>query len=310
MPTHLVTAITTRDLATRLADTLMEGEHHLPVTAAGAFEQAPPDWRFEAWLTTAPDLGEFTRTMRAILGNAADAVAFEHRRVDDADWVRMSLDDLPPVRAGRFVVHGAHDRAKVPANAIALEIEAAMAFGTGHHATTLGCLLEIETWLRTHRAGHALDIGTGTGVLAIALARAAPMRVLAGDVDADAVRIARENVLLNRCRRRVDVVQAVGTAHPRVRASAPYLLVVANILAGPLIASAPSFSRAVAPGGTLILSGLLAWQALSVEGAYLSRGFRLARRRIIGDWATLVLVKRGAHVRGRAARIVRPPRHS
>jgi ribosomal protein L11 methyltransferase len=297
--THLVTALMAEALATKLADALMEGEHHLDVAAAGAFEQAPPDWRFEAWFEAAPDGGEWTATVRRLLGPAADDVRFEHRTVDGTDWVAKSLDDLPPVRAGRFVVHGAHDRAKVRPNEIGVEIEASMAFGTGHHATTAGCLRALDLWAKRARASHRkgprrrspvmLDVGTGTGVLAIAAAKAARLRAVAGDNDREAVRIARENAKAAGVAGLVTVVEAAGTRHAAIRARAPYGLVVANILMGPLIAIAGELAAVTRPRGTLILSGLLAWQARAVEAAYLARGFRRVRRILIGDWATLEL---------------------
>jgi ribosomal protein L11 methyltransferase len=310
MPTHLVTAATSERLATCLADALMEGEHHLPVSAAGAFEQAPPLWRFEAWFTAAPDLGEFTRTAARILGPEAADIRFDHRQVDDADWVAKSLEDLPPVRAGRFVVYGAHDRVKLRPNDVNLEIEASMAFGTGHHATTLGCLLALDRWVARQRATARpgprrarraiLDIGTGTGVLALAIVKTTPRDAVAGDIDRESVRIARANARLAGAAHRVRVVEAAGIAHASIRARAPYPLVVANILARPLVALATDIARITVPGGTVILSGLLAWQARLVEAAYRMRGLHLVRRRIIGDWATLELA------RGRRRRLSRP----
>jgi ribosomal protein L11 methyltransferase len=297
--THLVTALMPEALATRLADALMEGEHHLDVAAAGAFEQAPPDWRFEAWFEAAPDGSDWTATVRRLLGPVADAVRFEHKTVDATDWGAKSLDDLPPVRVGRFVVHGAHDRAKVRANEIGIEIEASMAFGTGHHATTAGCLAALDVWAKRarvaarkgprRRSPAMLDVGTGTGVLAIGAARATRIRAVAGDNDREAVRIARENARAAGVAGLVTVVEAWGTKHPAMRARAPYELVVANILIGPLIAIASELAAVAAPRGTLVLSGLLAWQAHAVEAAYLARGFRRVRRRLIGDWATLTL---------------------
>jgi ribosomal protein L11 methyltransferase len=237
--------------------------------------------------------------VRRLLGPEADRVRFEHKTVDATDWVAKSLDDLPPVRAGRFVVHGAHDRAKLRPNEIGIEIEASMAFGTGHHATTAGCLAALDLWAKRARAAGRkgprqrapamLDVGTGTGVLAIAAAKAARTRAVAGDNDREAVRIALENAKAAGVASLVTVVEAAGTRHPAVRAGAPYGLMVANILMAPLIAIAGELAAVARPGGTLILSGLLAWQARAVEAAYLARGFRRARRTLIGDWATLQL---------------------
>lgn len=301
--TVLVTALMPEALARRLADILMEGEHHLAIGAAGAFEQAPPDWRFEGWFEEAPDLGEFTATVRRILGADAAGIAFEHKHVPDVDWVAKGEEDLPPVRAGRFVVHGRHARPRVRPNDIGIEIEASVAFGTGHHGTTSGCLVELGRWAvrqagrrrrgrRASRPLMGLDIGTGTGVLAIALAKSIPCRVLAGDVDPDAVRIAAENVRLNGVASRVRALRASGARDRLIACAGPYPVVVANILMGPLLAIAGDVARLTEPRGTVVLSGLLAWQARTVEAAYRARGFRSAGRRVIGDWATLTLVKR------------------
>jgi ribosomal protein L11 methyltransferase len=301
MTTTLVTALALERVAVRLADALMEGEHHLPVTAAGAFEQEPPNWRFEAWFETTPDLSDLLVTARALIGAEADALAFDVKVIDEKDWVAKSLEDLPPVRAGRFVVHGAHDRHKLRENEIGLEIEASMAFGTGHHGTTLGCLLALDAWVArervTMRRGPRrlgervtiVDVGTGTGVLALAVAKALGRRGVAGDIDPEAVRIARENARLAGVASRVAIVPAAGLAHPALRAAVPAPLVVANILANPLVALSRDLSRAVAPGGLLVLSGLLRWQARRVEAAYRAHGLVISRRRLIGDWAALEL---------------------
>lgn len=301
MTTVLCTTLTNEALATRLADGLMDGEHHLPLSAAGAFEAEPPLWRFEAWFTEAPDLGDFTMTGRRLLGPDFDQLRFDFKQVDDADWVAIALEDLPPVRAGRFVVHGEHDRHKLRPNEIGLEIEASLAFGTGHHPTTLGCLLAIDHWLKQQRrrkgariktaSRRMLDVGTGTGVLALAFAKAAKADAIAGDLDREAVRIAGENAAKAGMAWRVGVVEAAGTAHPLIRFNGPYPLIVANILASPLMRLAPALHNANERGGTLILSGLLAWQARPVAARYQAQGYRLACRRIIGDWATLVLVR-------------------
>lgn len=302
MPTTLITGLMSEAHATRLADVLMEGEHHLPLSAAGAFEAEPPLWRFEAWFTEAPDLGDFAMTGERILGAEFASLRFDHKQIEDADWVAKSLEDLPPVRAGRFVVYGAHDRHKIRPNEYGLEIEASLAFGTGHHPTTLGCLHAIGLWLKQERRAKGqrriaepptiLDVGTGTGVLALAFAKARKAQGIAGDLDADSVRIAAENAVKSGAQARVAVVEASGTAHPLMRYNSPYPLVVANILAGPLMRLAPSLHRAVAAPGTLILSGILAWQARGVRARYLAQGFRLSRQLNIGDWSTLILEKK------------------
>ncbi|HVV91814.1 MAG TPA: 50S ribosomal protein L11 methyltransferase [Hyphomicrobiales bacterium] len=227
--------------------------------------------------------------VRAAFGAALDGHAVETRVIADADWVAQSLAGLDPVRAGRFFVHGVHDRLRVPTNAIGIQVEAALAFGTGHHGTTKGCLLAFERLLRRQRPRLVLDVGTGTGVLAIAAAKALTRPVLASDIDPVAVHIARENAALNRVAHRVRAVEAIGVRHPAIASGAPYDLVFANILAGPLIALAPMLAPLVAPAGRLILSGLLARQEREVRAAYRARGLVLRSRILIDEWATLTL---------------------
>jgi ribosomal protein L11 methyltransferase len=239
-------------------------------------------------------------TVRAGLGAALDGHALVARTIADADWVAASLAGLDPVQAGRFFVHGVHDRLKVPANAIGIQVEAALAFGTGHHGTTRGCLLALERLLKGWRPRRVLDVGTGTGVLAIAAAKALKRPVLASDIDRIAVRIACENAALNRVGHPVRVIEAVGVGHPMIAAGAPYDLVFANILAGPLVALAPTLAPLVALGGRLILSGLLARQQREVGAAYRARGLIVADRLVLDGWATLTLTPRAgapAHAR-------------
>ncbi|HUZ12901.1 MAG TPA: 50S ribosomal protein L11 methyltransferase [Caulobacteraceae bacterium] len=211
------------------------------------------------------------------------------RPLADADWLALALSGLPPVRAGRFVVHGAHDRGRVPANAVGLRIEAGAAFGTGHHGTTLGCLLALDGLLRRRRPGRVLDVGTGTGVLAIAAARAGAEIAIGADIDPVAVRIAGENARLNGAGARSRFVRADGLGGALIGAAAPYDLVFANILAGPLVRLAPAIRRALAPGGVVILSGLLRSQERQVLAAYGGLRLRLVRRIHLDAWATLVL---------------------
>jgi len=205
----------------------------------------------------------------------------------DADWLAMALSGLPPVRAGRFFVFGLHDRGRTPPNAVNLRIEAGAAFGTGHHGTTVGCLLAFDQLLKAGRFARVLDVGAGTGVLAIAAARTGSRRVIGGDIDPVSVRIARENAKVNRARARF--VHAAGLAHPQLRAGAPYDLVFANILARPLIALARDIRGALRPGGIAVLSGLLRTQERAVRAAYHARGFRTVRRLHRDAWATLVM---------------------
>jgi ribosomal protein L11 methyltransferase len=208
----------------------------------------------------------------------------------DADWLAMALSGLPPVRAGRFFVFGVHDRGRAPPNAVNLRIEAGAAFGTGHHGTTVGCLLAYDQLLKGRRFARVLDVGTGTGVLAIAAARTGSTVTVGTDIDRVSVRIARENARINRATSRF--MAANGLQASTVRASAPYDLVFANILAPPLVRLSYDIARALKPGGIAILSGLLRAQARRVLAAYLSKGFALERRLGRDAWATLILRKR------------------
>jgi ribosomal protein L11 methyltransferase len=208
----------------------------------------------------------------------------------DADWLAMALSGLPPVRAGRFFVFGVHDRGRAPPNAVNLRIEAGAAFGTGHHGTTVGCLLAYDSLLKARRFARVLDVGTGTGVLAIAAARTGSAVTVGTDIDRVSVRIARENARINRAASRF--VVANGLQAPVVRARAPYDLVFANILAPPLVRLSHDIARALKPGGVAILSGLLRAQARRVLAAYLTKGFALERRLGRDAWATLILRKR------------------
>jgi len=205
----------------------------------------------------------------------------------DADWLAMALSGLPPVHAGRFFVYGLHDKGEVPPSAVALRIEAGAAFGTGHHGTTVGCLLAFDTLLKARRFPKVLDVGAGTGVLAIAAARTGSKVAVGTDIDAPSVRIARENAGENGAN--VRFVHASGLNHRLVARHGRYDLVFANILAAPLVALAQDIRGALKPGGIAILSGLLRTQERRVKAAYLSRGFRVKRRIHRDAWATLVL---------------------
>jgi ribosomal protein L11 methyltransferase len=239
-------------------------------------------WRIDAFPTTREEADALKARLVAQPGLVVTVEALA-----DADWLAMSLSGLPPVRAGRFFVYGAHDRGQVPPNAVALRIEAGAAFGTGHHGTTVGCLLAWNDLIKSRRFDRVLDVGAGTGVLAIAAARTGARLARGTDIDAPSVRIARENAALNGAR--AQFVHASGLGHQRVRSAAPYDLVFANILAPPLVALAQDIRGALRPGGVAILSGLLRTQERRVLAAYRSRGFRLLRRIHRDAWATLVL---------------------
>jgi ribosomal protein L11 methyltransferase len=239
-------------------------------------------WRIDAFPTSEAEraaLGE-------ILGGFS-ALRVTSEKLADADWLAMALSGLPPVRAGRFFIYGAHDRGLAPPSTVNLRIEAGAAFGTGHHGTTVGCLLAYDRLLKARSFRKVLDVGCGTGVLAIAAARSGSKVAIGTDIDGPSVRIANENAGLNRATARF--VHAGGLNDQKVRRHAPYDLVFANILAPPLVALSQDIKLALRPGGVTILSGLLRTQERRVLAAYTSKGFRLVRRLHRDAWATLVL---------------------
>ena len=211
--------------------------------------------------------------------------------IEAKDWVRASLEDLVPVPAGRFVVHGQHDRERVAPNKVGIEIEAALAFGTGHHGTTRGCLLLLDHVLKAWRPRRVLDLGSGTGVLAIAAAKALHEKILASDIDPPSVQVARENARLNVSGHLVRAIRATGFSAPQFAAAAPFDLVLANILANPLRQLATPMARHLAPSALVILSGLLTPQAPGVIAAYRARGLVPVRHLRIEGWSSLLLRK-------------------
>lgn len=217
--------------------------------------------------------------------------ALRIEKLPQKNWVAEAESLRGPIRAGRFLVHGRHDRGKVPAGRFTLEIDASVAFGTAHHATTRGCLIALDRLARREHPRSVLDIGTGTGILAIAAARALNANVVASDMDPIAVAVAAENARTNGVRSRVTVVEAEGLAHPALRRAKADLL-FANILLRPLLDLAPAFAHALRPGGICVLSGLLEPQARQVEARYRDLGFSLESRILLDGWATLLLRRR------------------
>ncbi len=257
-------------------------------TAACVFEdEKTGQWTVEVFFQEPPDEDEVRALIEFVVG-AETANAIEFSAIEERDWVENALTGLKPVRAGRVLVHGAHDRARLSANDVGVEIEAALAFGTGHHGTTLGCLLALVEVLRRRRPRQVLDVGTGTGVLAIACARLLRQRVACGDIDAVSVSTARANALANGVGPHLRPVRASGVRHDALRGR-QFDLVFANILAKPLRLLAPSIARVSSPDAELILSGLLARDVPGILTAYRAQGFRLQRRRDIDGWATLLL---------------------
>ena len=258
-------------------------------TGLGVFEVEDGSglWEVAGYFDARPDEAGL-----ALLAVAHGARPFAVSRVDDRDWVAQVRRELTPVEAGRFTIHGGHDLDRVGPHRLALRIEAAMAFGTGHHGTTRGCLLLLEDWLRRGgRPVRAADIGCGTGVLAMAAAKALRIPCVATDIDPVAVATARENVAANGLSPLVRTGQAVGFRSPLIRDRAPYDLVFANILAQPLKRLAPDFPLHLVRGGSAILSGLLSSQAAGVEAVF--NGHRLRRAGIVtlGEWTSVRLVR-------------------
>ena len=292
----------------------------LSAVAVSLMDTGDNRWRVEIHFRDEAEHQPIREAVAAVAGSEA-AAALQFGSVEAADWVRQSLAGLAPVEAGRFVVHGAHDRARIPFNRIGIEIEAALAFGTGHHGTTRGCLLALNAICKTVRRPklartptrfaranrpppfrgrkantprpgrlRILDVGTGSGVLAIAAARALHVGVLATDIDAFAVKTARDNARHNLAGNLVSIVQADGVGARAVRAHGPYDLIFANILLAPLKRIATPLHGLTAPGGRVVLSGILPSQANAVIAAY--RPLVLQRRLDIDGWTTLVLVRR------------------
>ncbi|HEY4981411.1 MAG TPA: 50S ribosomal protein L11 methyltransferase [Pseudolabrys sp.] len=257
-------------------------------TACAAFEGDGGQWQVAIHFRRAPDEAA-VRAQVAIAAGDAAAAALRIEQVAPADWVAESLAGLAPVRAGRFIVHGAHDRARVRSHDIGIEIEAALAFGTGHHGTTRGCLLALDDLAKRRRARRVLDIGTGSGVLAMAAAKILRTRVVASDIDRVAVEAARANTRLNRVAPAIMLLRAAGANARAITTHAPYDLIFANILLGPLMRLAVPIRRLAGANARIVLSGLLPSHANAVLAIYRAQGLTLERRVPLDGWVTLVL---------------------
>jgi ribosomal protein L11 methyltransferase len=266
-----------------LTEIFFEGQ-----AAIAAFERPDGRWDVTVHFAEPPD----QPLVRELVANAAGAdiaegIAFD--TVEAKDWVKASLEDLVPVPAGRFVVHGQHDRERIAPNKLGIEIEAALAFGTGHHGTTRGCLLLLDHVLKAWRPRRVVDLGTGTGVLAIAAAKALHTAVLASDIDPLSVKVAQENARLNVSGPLVESIRATGFSAPQFAQRRPFDLVLANILANPLRQLAGPMARHLAPSALVILSGLLTPQVTGVIAAYRARGLVPLRHVRIDGWSSLLL---------------------
>jgi ribosomal protein L11 methyltransferase len=262
-------------------------------------ETKPDEWRLDAYFPAEPTPEEVA-VLRGLTPSAA-GIPPAIERLGDEDWLTMSQQGLEPIRAGRFFVHTPAHRDAVPAGAIAFQIDAGRAFGTGQHETTAGCLEALD---RLKESGlsfaNLADIGTGTGLLAFAALRLWPgAKAIASDIDPISIEVTEENAAINRLTLgagagELELVVADGMEQSRLKARAPYDLLIANILAGPLIDLAPDFAKAIAPGGRIVLAGLLAAQAEAVASAYRRQGFAGIFAIERGDWTILAMRKRRA----------------
>ena len=278
---------TAKNVVDLLTESFFEGQ-----AAIAAFERPDGIWDVTVHFADAPDETSIRELVGLAAGeDVAKTIAFD--TVEAKDWVKATLEELVPVAAGRFVVHGQHDRARVPPNKLGIEIEAALAFGTGHHGTTRGCLLLLDHVLKKYYPRRVLDLGTGTGVLAIAAAKALQRAVLASDIDPASVRVARDNARLNGTGDLVQVIHATGFEAPQFARRGPFDLVLANILANPLRQLAGPMARHLAPSALVVLSGLLSPQAAGVIAAYRARGLVPLRHLRIDGWSSLLLRNAG-----------------
>lgn len=278
----------TKDQAYALVDAVSERDD-LALTASAHENEETGEWIFEATCESPPDLDAFSKLAQQVLGGD---VTFAVEAIDpEVNWVAKSLEGLAPVIAGGFYVYGSHSSEPIPEGLTPMKIEAAQAFGTGHHETTTGCLEAIEMILRKRTPSRMIDIGTGTGVLAIALAKRVDAKILATDIDPIAVTTTIENANDNGVGQQIDTIEATGLDHDEIKARAPYDMIVANILAGPLTELAPGMGNIAQSGGIAILSGILNTQADGVITAYQAAGFELVDHLKRKDWTTLVLRK-------------------
>lgn len=291
MTARKLTLLTPDREAARIIAATLQDFIEPPPDALTLFEAPEQGWRIEAYFAELPDAEELRSTIAGFTG--LDVPHIEVAQVPALNWVAISQAALPPVRAGRFTVHGTHDRGRVARGPNAILIDAGEAFGTAHHATTYGCLAAIDRLTRQRRFMRVLDLGCGSGILAIAVARVMPAaEIVATDMDSTSVEVARQNIAANTAPGRVATYVAAGLGHPRLRRRRPFDLVVANILADPLMRLARDIRRAVAPGGKLVLSGILIPQAPAVIAAFVDQGFALDRHDRVTGWSTLTLSRR------------------
>ncbi|MCJ7993324.1 50S ribosomal protein L11 methyltransferase [Rhizobium cremeum] len=280
---------TTEQQANRILDLMSFafGEEDYAI-ATTEIDEKNDVWQASVYLM-ADEEAEVNERVVALLAEEFPDLPVEREVIPDIDWIAKSLEGLTPVRAGRFLVHGSHDRDKVQPNDVAIEIDAGQAFGTGHHGTTAGCLEVIEDVTRSRPVANALDLGTGSGVLAIAVRKLLPVPVLATDIDPIAIRVARENARRNGIVEGIDFRVAPGFHSTAFRERGPFDLIIANILARPLMKMAPQLVANLAPGGSVILSGILAEQRWKVLAAYNGAGLAHIRTIWRNGWVTIHL---------------------
>lgn len=286
MPTYTALTLVPDEMNAKALGDAMERLDPEP-TGVGVFEMEDGSglWEIGGYFTEAPDEAGL-----ALLAATFSARAFTVSELPEIDWVDKVRRELAPVEAGRFFLYGSHDADKVPEGCIPLLVDAAMAFGTGHHGTTKGCLVAFDRLLSAGVAPATVaDIGCGTAVLAMAAASALPVVPIASDIDQVAVEVAEANVALNGLAGRVICLEATGFDHPRIASAAPYDLIFANILKGPLIDLAPAMAAHSRSGGHVILSGILNPQADEVVAAYHRSGYDLVETDVLGDWTTLTM---------------------
>ncbi len=290
---HVMRLVSDERRARAVADLIVES-FEAAETASTAFETddvlpgGGRAWLVEAYFGREPE-EEAIRALIAAASDEATARSATFGLTEKRDWVANSLAGLKPVRAGRFLVHGRHDRSRVRANDVAIEIEAGLAFGTGHHGTTRGCLLHFDRLLKRRRPRRVLDVGCGAGVLAIAAAKVLRRKVWLGDIDRIAVEVTNGNARLNGVGALCQAIVSRGVENARLREGAPYDLVFANILAKPLRLLAPSLAGVIGADGEAIVSGLLLADVPGVLASWRAQRFDLAERIELEGWASLRL---------------------
>jgi len=296
-PTYKLTWTGTEDQMALIADLMGDGLD--PPADAVSLRQAikdgefhKTDWHVEAYFPQPPDLASVNRLIEFTIDNNPEWAIPTAEELPDDDWVKFALGSLGSVEAGRFYLHGHHDRETIPDNAdlIAIEIEANQAFGTGHHPTTAGCLMLLDR-LGGFAPKHILDLGCGSAVLSIAAAKMWGRNILASDIDEKSVKIARENASLNGVGHQVDVVLSDGFENDMIKKATPFDFIFANILAGPLRELAPDMANYVSKNGRVLLAGLMADQEASVDQAYRDAGFRQINRLDHPTWPILLYVR-------------------